>query len=225
MERIAKIISWLFLPLLIPVYAIACVMLVPSEELSPLQQNSLFHLGNEQKLALLSLFSLFCFLAPSFVVVFLRMQGQLSSLMMENRKERYLPAFATVLSGAGLIYTIFSKIKPEMPGYVFIVGLAVGSLLTVLICTIATFRFKISLHAAGMGILTGFLMAYYSQMFVFPMWPIIIAFLLSGIVMSGRAVLKLHSQRELLSGYFVGFISVLGCCIYLYYNIQTQYYQ
>lgn len=225
MEKIAKIISWLFLPLLIPVYAILCVMLVPSEELSPLQQNSLFHLANEQKFALVSLFSLFCFLAPSFVVVFLRVQGQLSSLMMENRKERYLPAFATILSGGGLIYTIFSKIKPEMPGYVFIVGLAIGSFVTVLICTIATFRFKISLHAAGTGILSGFLIAYYSQMLLFPMWPVVLAFLLSGIVMSSRALLKLHSQRELILGYFVGFISVLGCCIYLYYNMQAQYYQ
>lgn len=221
MQTAAKILSWLFLPLLIPVYALAVVMFIPSLERNLLQPNSLFMLGFKQKLAIIYLFTLFSFLAPSIVIAFLRLQGFLSSVTMENRKERLLPAAATILSGSVLIYTIYSKISQEMFGFTFLAALSWGSLITVVICTLITLRYKISLHAAGMGILCGFLVSYFASMYFFHLACVVIAFLVSGMVMSARAYLKLHSQRELLFGFAIGFLTLMATCNYLLVNSQS----
>lgn len=220
MQIAAKILSWLFLPLLIPIYALAIVMFTPSLERNLLQPNSLYMLGWEQKLAVIYLFALFSFLAPAIVIAFMRLQGFLTSVTMENRKERLLPAIATLLSGSVLIYTIYSKISPEMFGFTFLAALSWGSLITAALCTLITLRFKISLHAAGMGILCGFLVSYFASMYFFHLTFIVVAFLVSGIVMSARAYLKLHSQMELFLGFAIGFLTLMSTCNYLLVSSQ-----
>lgn len=219
MERLAKIVSWVFLPLLTPIYALVIVMFVPSWEKNILQPNSLYVLTTGQKMSVVYLFTLFCFLAPSIVIVMMRFQGMLSSVMMENRKERYIPAFATVISGIALVYIIATKIPPELFGFGFLLGIALGALATVIICTMLTFVYKVSLHAAGMGILCGFLMVYNAHMYLFELKYVVIAFLASGLVMSMRMVLKAHNYAQSVIGFCIGFsvtfCTVLGTLLYL----------
>jgi|SRR6218665_1176782 len=217
MKLFAKIISWIFLPLLVPIYALLIVLYIPSIDIDFLQRNSLYNLPPGVKLAILSMFTIFCFLLPSVVIVFMRMLGLLSSVMLDNRKERYIPAIATIISGIALVYTFYSIASPNVTGYYFLMGLAVGSLITVILCAIVTFWFKISLHAAGMGILSGFLMAYFSEMRAYYLSVMVIVFLLSGVVMSMRMALNAHNLRQSLYGYALGFIITLYTCISLVY--------
>ena len=207
MRTFAHIISWLFLPLLAPVYALLIAMYTPAFEAHFLQPNSLFFLNGDQKYAVLYLFIAFSFLAPAITILFLQIRGAISSVMMHARSERVLPAVLVNLFGVTLIVMIHQLIPETLRGYVFISGLAYGSLLTVFFCTLLTGKWKVSLHAAGMGILSGFVFAYYSHMNLFPSWIIPVVFLLSGLVMSMRIVLNAHDLKQSFTGYFIGFVT------------------
>ena len=217
MKFLAKTTSWIFLPLLVPVYALLIVFYIPSIDSDFLQRNSLYGLPPNIKLAILSMFTIFCFLLPSLVIAFMRVLGLISSVMLDSRKERFAPAFATIISGVALVYTFYSIASPNITGYYFILGLALGSLITVVFCTVITFWFKISLHAAGMGILCGFLMAYFSEMQQYYLSVVVVAFLLSGVVMSMRMALDAHNLRQSLYGFSFGFVITLYTCISLIY--------
>lgn len=138
---------------------------------------------------------------------------------MEKRSERIIPAIMTVLFGISLFAILLFKVPASLPGARFIFGLSFGSLIAVIVCTILTFRWKVSLHATGMGILTGFLYMYYSKMLLFPMWILVLAFIASGVVMSARMYLKLHSISQLVIGFAIGFAGLfLGIkFFFLYY--------
>jgi membrane-associated phospholipid phosphatase len=220
MRVASKVISWIFLPLLAPVYAIAIAMYVFNLEnyFSYYQENCLYVLPDKAKEVLMYLFAAFSFFAPALTVLFLQTRGSVSSVMMEKRTERIIPSIMVVLFGISLLAILLYKVPVTLNGSKFLFGLALGSLISVIVCTLLTFRWKVSLHATGMGILTGFLFVYYSQMLVFPIWILVLAFLASGIVMSARMYLKLHSLSQLLVGYTIGFVGVASGMLYFLYK-------
>jgi membrane-associated phospholipid phosphatase len=171
-------------------------------------------LPNEVKEVLIYMFGAFSFFAPALTVLFLQTRGAVSSVMMEKRSERIIPSVMVVLFGISLFAILLYKVPLALSGSKFIFGLSLGSLLSVISCTILTFRWKVSLHATGMGILTGFLVIYFSNMLIFPMWILVLSFVLSGIVMSARMYLKLHSLSQLLIGYAIGFMGVIIGVLY-----------
>lgn len=209
MNVISKILSWVFLPLLTPVYAIAIAMYVESWEADFYQGESLFSLDSRAKEFFMYLFTSFSFLAPALTVLFLQTRGAVSSVMMEKRTERIIPSVMVVLFAVSLLAILLFKVPQNLPGARFIFGLALGSLISVVVCTLLTFRWKVSLHATGMGILCGFLFMYYSSMLIFPLWILMAAFIASGFVLSARMYLKLHSLSQLLVGFFIGFTGLM----------------
>lgn len=218
MKTVSKVLSWLFLPLLTPVYAILIAMYVENMEAPYYSGESLFFLNDRVKEFYLYVFTSFSFLAPALTVLFLQTRGSVSSVMMEKRTERIIPSIMVVLFGVSLLAILLFKVPEDIPGRRFILGLSLGSLIAVVVCTILTFRWKVSLHAAGMGILTGFLYMYYSQMLLFPMWILVLAFIASGIVMAARMYLNLHSLAQLVAGFAIGFASlIVGIKFFLVY--------
>lgn len=213
MTLVARIFSWLFLPLLAPLYALAIVMYTESNEQDFLEPNSLYILPDQFKLGIIYIFGLFSFIIPALTVLYLRIQGNVGSVMLNERKERYIPAIVTTLSGVALLFMLISYVPNEINGFRFLMGLALGSFITVICCTIMTFRFKISLHAAGMGILSGFLVAYDAHMFNFNIMYVAIIFFISGVVMSMRMVLGVHSLSQCLLGFLTGFSLTFACVV------------
>lgn len=218
MKIFAKVLSWVFLPLLAPVYAIAIAMYLENWESDFYQENNLFSLDIKAKEVLMYLFAAFSFFAPALTVLFLQTRGSVSSVMMEKRAERIIPSVMTILFGISLLAILLYKVPFGLQGAKFLFGLALGSLCAVIVCTALTFRWKVSLHATGMGILTGFLFIYYSKMLFFPLWVLVLAFLASGIVMSARMYLKLHTLSQLLVGYAIGFVGVISGVLYFFYK-------
>lgn len=204
MKRVAKLISWLFLPLLAPVYALLIVLYTPCFSQDSYQISSLYFLDDQAKKVLLYLFGFFSFIAPSLTVLFLQTRGMVTSVMMDNRRERVIPSFMVILYGISLLSILLYKVPSTFTGAPHLYGLALGSLIAVVLCTLATLRWKISLHATGMGILSGFVFIYSVQMIFFPLWILIGLFIISGIVMSARMILSLHDIKQLVAGYLVG---------------------
>lgn len=214
MEKLARTLSWLFIPLMAPVIALMIAVYVPAD--SVMDRNEiLFLIPADWKNLLLIMFAFFSILVPSFTILFMRFSGTISTVMMDNRKERIIPSFFVNLSAAALYYMVEMK-DPDhlLPSAVY--GLMIGSFTTVFICTIITRWWKISLHAAGMGILSGFLFAYYWHIDYYFFWILPVSLLLSGIVMSARMYLGKHSLEQCLAGYAVGIVALVISIIKLH---------
>ena len=70
-----QITTWLFMPILMPIYAQLLVMYVPSQPFNLSEDNSLFIFSNQNKVAILSNYILFTVIAPAIMYsIFLKLK-------------------------------------------------------------------------------------------------------------------------------------------------------
>ena len=142
MEQIAKSLSWIFLPLFMPIYALLLTFYIPSQELD-ISHPSLFDMDDGLKTQILFLFLVFVTIAPGISFILMYKRGLLSSVEMDDRKERLFPLFI-MLSYCILLFFLFWKKAPNyvLPIYVYLLPLT-GAIMAFM-CLILTMRFKIS---------------------------------------------------------------------------------
>ncbi len=217
MRTASQIISWVFLPLFMPVYALLIAMYLPSESESAMQtQQSLFHINDavlasgqtfDVKLYILAVYMIFSVLAPGFSLLMFKRQKRIASVELDTREERGFPIAVTVIYCAMLgLFIWFQVPRDNYPSAIF--ALPWAGVLASSIAGIINRYEKISLHAMGAGMLFGFLVAYFNTQLVFNFDVIILAVLVGGMVMSARMYLEKHNLRESVSGYLLGFLTV-----------------
>ena len=99
-----------------------------------------------------------------------------------------------------------------LPRYIYALPLT-GAIISILFIVI-NFRTKISLHAAGTGILTGYCCAFATQQLQFNYLIIVMALMISGLVLSARLVLNKHTPFQVYSGWVLGFVIAFVCNMY-----------
>ncbi len=210
----AQLISVLMHPLLMPTYMLALLMLV---------NPYLFgvnHIGeSSSRFLLLRIFASTYFL-PAVAFVMLRLLGLITSIEMQDRRERTGPYIIT-----GIFYLwMFRNLldNPQIPtAYTaFMLGATIGLFMAFFINIFS----KISAHAVGMGglvamvVLTMFLFSYdtftiHTEWFGilhFNMLVVLLAVLLTaGIVGTSRLWLEAHKPMEVYGGFAVGFLAQL----------------
>ena len=200
MKIFSDIVSWVFLPLFMPVYGLLLAMYVPSNEDYILNEDSLYFLTDQAKQAILYMFFIFSVLAPGLSFLFLHKKKIISTIDMENQRERNIPMIL-MLSYCLVLYFLFI-IKAQdnvLPKYIYALPLS-GVFVTVTYTFINRW-IKISLHAGGAGILTGFLLAYAAAQVQFESWILVAAILASGLTLTARLYLKKHTQLEVYTGW------------------------
>ncbi len=204
MEIFSKIASWVFLPLFMPVYAIAAVMFIPSgHSFVELNGSCMYSMDPTWKWTTLVFYFIFCAALPGISFFIMLLSGIVSTPEMDDRKERWLPMATTILYTALLYFLLLQRFQAvEEPKY--ILNLAIAGIL-VSLCFVPLNRWrKVSVHAAGAGIFTGFLIAYLAQHTYFSMWLAPLALVVSGTVMTARLYLEKHSLTEVSVGWSVG---------------------
>jgi len=210
--RVAQIISWVFLPLFMPLYALMVTLYIPSSE-KILSNTSLFELPNEMKSQLLFLFIVFGTVAPGISFILMYRRRLITTIEMDNQSERSIPLFI-VLSYCLILFLLFFFKAPNLvlPRYIYALPLT-GTIISILFIVI-NFRTKISLHAAGTGILTGYFCAFAAQQLQFNYLLIVMALMISGLVLSARLVLNKHTPFQVYSGWVLGFVIAFLCNMY-----------
>ena len=213
MEQIAKSLSWIFLPLFMPIYALILTFYIPSQELD-ISHPSLFDMEDGLKAQILFLFLVFITIAPGISFILMYKRGLLSSVEMDDRKERLFPLFI-MLSYCILLFFLFWKKAPNyvLPIYIYLLPLT-GAIMA-FICLILTMRFKISLHAVGVGIFSGFILAFAHNQIEFNYGIIVISILCSGCVLSARLYLNKHAPYQVYSGWILAFLTTYLCMVWL----------
>ena len=195
MNLLAKLITYIFQPLLMPTLVFYTI---------------LFHVNNSSNLSekgrwtIISLIFITTCLVPMLTVLMFKATNVIKDLNMNDRRDRYLPFVFISLFYLVVSYMIRTQewMTPDML-------VAFFAITTVVILTNAiTFFWKISAHAAGvvgwLGFVLGLQQMYPSTNTLF--WPLVTAILLSGIVSWSRLYLNAHILKEIFAGAALGFI-------------------
>lgn len=196
MIKTANIISHLFHPLLMATYGCLIVFFGLTD--------TIYFIFTPFKLKLVLTFTIFSFtfLLPVLNLLILYKLGYVSSLRIENRRERTFPLLMTSLCYFGLFYMIYDfNIWPAIKLFIL------GGGLCIFFAAIVTLWWQISAHMIGIGGLIGALLAicYFMQM------PILLAIcacvMLAGCIGFARLKLNAHTPAQV----YVGFI--FGCLL------------
>ncbi len=182
-----------------PIYGLILVMFTPSQPINWADANSLFTLIDYNKYAILTYFFFFTVLIPGIMYLVLMNRNVIQTPQLDNRSERTTPMILMVIFCLALFYILISS-KAVLPKYLY--GLSLSGALVIGIFTYVNKYMKVSLHATGVGILTGFVFAYVSEQIYFQLWILVVVILTSGIVLSSRLFLEKHTPKELIVGYF-----------------------
>ena len=160
-NKLSHLFSWIFIPLLMPLYGLLIVLFYPAEELV---QNtiSVYALPLGIKWIVFGMFAVFSFAAPGLSFLGLFRFKIITTIDIENRTERLYPLLIMLIYGL-MLYWLIGESDPKhlLPPYFSSLALA-GVGVTLLFMGL-TQVLKISMHAGGAGILTGFLYAYFIQ--------------------------------------------------------------
>lgn len=200
MNLFAKIFSYIFHPLLMPVIGLFVVF----------NSNSYinFAIPAELKQATLLLIGVSTFIIPSLITLLLLNRGYISSLEMPTSKERILPYGFTIVF---YIFTIYMLKQAPIPQIIF--DFMIGAVVSVIFAFLINLKWKISAHMIGIGGLTGALIAMTFLLEANMISYIILAILASGIVATSRLVLNAHTPNQLVYGYFLG----IACQVFSIY--------
>lgn len=140
-------------------------------------------------------------IAPLLSIYFLYKTKVLSDTTLNNRRERIIPTFISVLF---YIFTWFLFRQTNLPSMLnhFILG---ATLLTIL-GLLVTLWWKISIHMMSIGGMVGFLSAVSLTLELPIHWMVVIFIILSGILGSARVVLRSHNQSQVYAGFTAGFL-------------------
>ncbi|MES2761129.1 MAG: hypothetical protein V4677_02940 [Bacteroidota bacterium] len=193
MNRTANIISHLFHPLLMATYGCLVVFFGLTD--------TIYFIFTPFKLKLIITLIIFAFtfLLPVLNLLILYKLNYISSLKIENRKERTFPLISTALCYFGLFYMIHDfNIWPAIKLFVL------GGGLCILFAAIINLWWQISAHMIGIGGFFGVLLAicYYMQM------PVLLAIctclLVAGSIGFARLRLNAHTPAQVYTGFIFG---------------------
>lgn len=190
-EKLARIISIIFHPVLIPTIGIFLLM------------HSGFYfdllLWEAKRFILLVVFFTTCIL-PLLSVAVLSLNPRFN-INMPGSRDRLIPLLsASVFYYLGFILLRKVQAVPEFKLFML------ASVLVIILLLVVSLKWKISNHMAAIGSLTGTLFALSFRSGVNPVYSVLIVVLLSGLIGTARLILGKHDLKQLIAGYGLGFI-------------------
>ncbi len=197
MEKIAKTLSLIFSPLLIPTYGVT---------LSLLSTVLIYSDTSVQWHVILTTLALTGAI-PLITIFVLQRLGYVSNADLTQREQRTIPFSVAFLAYLGCSIYLFSVNAPA-----WLTMFLVGGAATIAIVEVINFRWKISAHSAGIGGLTALALHIMARKLClnpsgFETISLIII-LAAGLVATSRLILKRHTIWQVICGFAVGFTSV-----------------
>ena len=197
-DKLARTISAIFHPFLIPVYGLLTIFIAPT---------LYTYLSFEVKKLVILIVLVNNILLPLSILPFFVHRNLIGSWFMDERKDRVVPLIISTLLYIVTTYIIF---RFPVPNFLksFFIAIAVISL----IATVVNFWWKISIHSIGAGVLLAVVMTLAFKMYTPLLWYLIPAILSGGLILSSRLQLNHHTPVQVWCGFFgglLGFSSVL----------------
>jgi membrane-associated phospholipid phosphatase len=194
--RLAKIISIVLQPLLIPSYTLLVI----------------FNLNNyialiippQYRQIILGIVVVTTFLFPALFILILYRRRIIKTLHMDQREERIIPLLITAIFFF-LAYNLIRRIQLDE----IYLRLFLGSFISVVSALIISLFWKISMHMMGVGGLVGALIGVSQVIPVDLAFWVMIAVFLSGLTGFARLKLKAHTPMQVYAGFLGGILVML----------------
>lgn len=190
----AKVISYVLHPLFMPFVGIWLIYNLPT--------GASFFSHPELKTVTYRLTILMTVVMPLISVMLMKQTKMISSLEMNNRKERLLP-FLMQLFFFLATYFLF---KLYLPLNNLIFAALAGGMISLTLLFFITIGWKISVHTAGIGGIVGLLLATGEVEGFNPLYLLIVSIAAASIVATSRIILKSHTASQVYAGFLLGFL-------------------
>jgi hypothetical protein len=201
-RQFAKLISVLFHPLLIPVWAYLGLVWQADLIMLRIPYNMVWKLAG--------LVFLTTFILPLLVIMLMLRFKMISSLQMPLRQERIAPLIVTAIFFF-LTYYLLKTLEIAPVLYVYMLG----ATLLAIIASAITLWWKISLHMIGAGALTG---AFAGLALLSPeafTMLLFVAIFISGLTGTSRLILSAHKPMEVYIGFLTGLALMLNLFLWI----------
>ena len=190
-DKLARTISVIFHPILIPLYGLVIIFF------SPTLYN---YLPFEVKKRLILIVLVNNVLVTLSLIPFFVHNNMISSWFMNERKDRNIPLIISTILYGVTTYLIF---RFQVPYFLksFFFAFAFLSL----IATLINFWWKISLHSIGAGSIVALVLILSFRMYTPLLWYLIPSIIAGGLILTARLQLDLHNPRQVWSGLLTGF--------------------
>jgi hypothetical protein len=195
---LAKIISYIFHPLFVPVYVAAFLLVVAEPYFFTSSSPA------RKILEIIRFFILYSFF-PLVTVLLCKALGFLQSIYLKTQKERIIPYIACNVYYFFMAYVLRhqSEYAPEVVQFAMAIFIASSAGL------IANIYMKVSMHAISMGILLMFMGILAPLQPVNYTLYVSIAVLIAGLVCTARLIVSDHTPKEIYVGLIIGIASQL----------------
>jgi membrane-associated HD superfamily phosphohydrolase len=198
----ARIISFIFHPLFIPVYISWFLIYI----------NPLFPAINpSDKWILLLRFIVMYTVFPLVTVFLAKGLGFIQSIFLKTQKDRIIPYIVCGIYYFWMWYVL--KNQPEFPRYFVMLSLAI--FIASFLGLIVNSFMKVSMHAISVGVMITFILLLAFLTDANYGFYIAIAFLLAGVVSSARLINSDHYPIEVYAGLVVGIVAQLVAYYFL----------
>jgi len=193
--RLAEFVSTVLHPLFVPFYVVLLLVAGPTQ---------LAAFPSSVKFYLLWVTALYTAVIPLLSVGLLRSMGRISSLSIDERRERILPLAIGIVCYLLCAATV-SRIPPAMIVRKFMLAGACCELF----CLAVTLYWKISLHLAAQGAVAAMLVLLTVGGAGHLTGALAVAVSAAGLLASARLWLGCHTLRQVAAGYAGGFVVAL----------------
>ncbi len=190
--KIAKIISVIFHPMLMPTYGIILMFSFPTY---------LQSMQYELKKAIVLIVFLSTFITPLLAFLMLTSLKIIKSIELADKKERLIPYAVALAFLSGTLF-LFLNFPANIPSYIFIFLLL--SIIGLVILTLLNFWIKVSAHSSGASGLFAFFTFFLFQFNLDPIILLLPAAIITGIISWARLQLNAHTPKEIYLGILAG---------------------
>ena len=163
---------------------------------------STFYYTNQQKYLVLLQIGVVTLLIPIAFFYLLRSFDKVENAMVPDLPQRKIPLlFQAMILYLLLSNTIKESILPEL--YYYLLG---GLISTFILLLLLLLKVKASIHLVGISALTVFVGALSLHFEVNIIYSFAVLILLNGLVATSRLELKAHTFKEIVFGFFTGFL-------------------
>ena len=194
--KLAKIISIVFQPLLVPTYTLLIIFSLNSyiSLLVPVQARHV----------LMWIVFLSTFVFPVLFIFILYKRGFIKTLNMDDKEERIFPLIVTGVFYLLMYYIVWNSQFDSVYNMLFL-----GSALLIIMALIISIYWKISMHMIGVGGMLGALIGVALETYVDLAFYVILVALVCGLVGFARLKLKAHTPAQVYAGFLAGFCLML----------------
>ncbi|MBR3518929.1 MAG: phosphatase PAP2 family protein [Paludibacteraceae bacterium] len=193
-KNIAKAISFIFFPLLMPVYGTFMLFNMKLFTYYPIQ-----YVDTAKKTIYI-----FGIILPCLSFIILKLFKAISDVRVPRKEERLIPYICIACC---YLYCAYLLYRNAMPMWVINLVLCVS--FVIFVESIISQFWRISGHATSMGLMAGAIIVTGYCTYTNVCVTLCVFVFIAGIVGSARLYLKRHTDAQLIAGFFFGLLSVL----------------